>query len=438
MVVGQQSLVTEPSVLRSYLAVINSDTIESPVRENDFVVVRPTSTDQVVGIVRFAAKNRIPLVPRGAGTGREGAALPAPRSVVVDFTSMSRILDIDVENGMVAAQPGVALDMLESRLNEHGLSIWHGPAHASLGGSIGTNSLGQGSSRYGDMRNFVADLEIVTGTGTVLHSGREVWRNNTGYSLTQLIIGSEGTLGLTTCVTLKAGPQPEAVATRMYAFQASLESVVELSRNIERAFLPDGNRVDDKARNDGQVSTIRVTFRGKREVVALQTNLCDKLATSRGGEVIPDNLADEYLRNRSAKAFQMSTRPTDVRAVPEEPSLKYADWRSGLEKWKGLCAKHRIEYRGCQLNISYPGVVTFYSAYPINDVERVRAYGRLINEFYHFVIERGGSFSATHGVGERLSGFMALQYSEEYLRLMREVKRSFDPLNIFNPQKILR
>lgn len=435
-IVGRENVVTDSSVLRSYLAVVNSDSIASSVQESDFVVARPRSTDEVVRIVRFAARNKVSLVARGAGTSREGAVLPVPRSVVVDFTSMSHVLSIDAENGLVVAEPGIALDILETRLNERGLSVGHGPDHASLGGSISTNSLGQGGSRFGDMRNFVADLEVVVGDGTVLHTGRSVWRNNTGYSLTQLMIGSEGTLGLITRVTLKAGPMPEATAKRMYAFQTGFESAVELAREIERAFLPDGNRADDEARNDGGVSTVRVTFKGKREVVDLQTRLCDELVTSRGGEVVPDEISKELVLRRGMKAFEIGVNPTDVRSVPEEPGLKFTDWRASLKKWKTLCAGRGIEYCGCQLNISYPGVITFYSAYPIDSPSKVQAYLRVMDEFYSFVIERGGSFSATHGVGNRMSKFMASQYPEEYLRAAREIKRLFDPLNIFNPEKM--
>jgi len=435
--VGKDSLVTDQSILHSYVEVVNSDNIGGNVRENDFVVARPRSTDEVARIVRFAARKKIPLIARGAGTSREGATLPLPKSVVVDFTTMSRILDVNVENGTVLAQPGIALDLLEEKLNERGLSVGHGPEHATLGGSIGTNSLGQGSSRFGDMRNFVADLEVVVGEGTVFHTGRAVWRNNTGYSLTQLFIGSEGTLGLITAVTLKAGARPESTQKRMYAFQSPLDHVVSVARGIEGAFLPDGNRVDDEARNDGEVSTIRVTFRGKREVVELQTKLCDEFVSARGGQVVPDDIAADLVQKRSAKGFEMGVRPTEARNVPEEPALRFSDWKSSLEKWKNLCERHEIDYHGCQLNISYPGVITFYSGYSTNRPEKVESYRLLMREFYSYVIERQGSFSATHGVGKRMSGFMSAQYSKEYLELMRRIKGVFDPLNIFNPSAVL-
>ena len=126
-IVGADSMITSESILRSYLEVVNSDNMDSGITRGDFVVIRPKTTAEVVRIVKFASKNCVGLVPRGAGTSREGAVLPIDRSIILDFTEMSHISKIDAENGLVVAQPGIALDMLEARLNDHGLSIGHGP-----------------------------------------------------------------------------------------------------------------------------------------------------------------------------------------------------------------------------------------------------------------------------------------------------------------------
>ncbi|MDE1852599.1 MAG: FAD-binding oxidoreductase [Thaumarchaeota archaeon] len=436
-IVGEGNVVAEPSVLRSYLEVVNDDNIGRRIRENEFAVVKPSSTSQVVELVRLAVKEKIAIIPRGAGTSREGAALPLGSAVVLDFSLMSRVLNIDEEDCLVVAEPGIPLEMLEVKLGEWGLRLGHGPDHATLGGAIATNSLGQRSSRHGDMRNFVADLEVVLGDGGVIHTGRSVWRNNTGYDLTQLFVGSEGTLGVITSATLRVGPKPEWTAKRMYAFEGSLEDAVGVAREVENAFQPVSNRADDHARNDGKVCTVRVSFEGKKEAAERQVRLCDDLIRKGGGEPVPDDFAEEFIRRRSVKAFEMGVRPKDERSVPEEPGIRFSDWKRSLEKWKGLCAERGITYAGCQLNVSYPGVVTFYSTYPTGRPELVEAYRELMEEFYSYVISIGGTFSATHGVGNRMNRFMAAQYPPRNLKLMAGLKDLFDPGHVLNPGKVL-
>jgi len=436
--VGTQNLISNEQSLEPYLDVVNRDTLGVYPTSRDFVVVKPEDTAMVAKVVRFAAKNRTAIVARGAGTGREGGTLPVSRSIVLDFTLMSRIIGVDVVNGLVTAQPGITLEALETRLNERGLSIGQGPDHACLGGSISTNSLGQRSSHFGDMRNVVADLETVIGDGKVIHTGRPVWRNNTGYDLNQLLIGSEGTLGAVTAATLRTGPKPERSLLRMYLFKKPLKDVTEVARAIESSFFPMGNRVDDEKRNDSDFSSVRVMFEGKKEIVDLQSSLCDELAEQRGGKVVPNSVVAALVKRRRGSAFRKSLSATETRSVAEEVALKFSGWTHSLARWKELCKRYRIDYGGCQLNISYPGIVTFYAEYAIGGSRGAKAYGRLMQKFYAFVIANDGSFSSTHGVGIRLRDYMGAQYSKEYLDILLRVKRAFDPLNIFNPTKVIQ
>ena len=436
--VDAENLISAEPELVPYLDVVNRDTIDEIPSTRDFVVVKPSSTETVSQVVRFAARNKVAIVPRGASTGREGGTLPVRRSILLDFGLMSRVIDIDAENGLVTAEPGITLEALEARLNERGLSIGQGPGHASLGGSISTNSLGQRSSHFGDMRNVVADMEIVVKDGCVMHTGRAVWRNNAGYDLNQLFIGSEGTLGALTSVTLKASPKPELTLKRMYSFRESFKAAVGVAKDIERSYFPASNRVDDELRNQGKYSAVRVMFEGNKDAVELQASLCDEFVESSGGEVLPDSVAAVILKRRVAAAFAKGVRPTTTRVVAEEVGLKFTYWISCLARWKELCSRFGIEYGGCQLNMSYPGVVTFYSEYPLGGNGKAREYSRMTQEFYAFVIASGGSFSPTHGVGTRLRRYMHMQYSSGHVDLLLSVKKAFDPFNIFNPGKVIK
>jgi glycolate oxidase len=172
-------------------------------------VVRPTSTEQVRELVVLAAREGIPLVARGSGTGLSGGCRPEPDSVVVAFDRMDRIVDIDRPNQVAVVQPGVTLAALDAALAGSGLlyPVYPGEMSASLGGNVATNAGGMRAVRYGVTRQHVLGLEAVLGTGEIVRTGGRFVKSSSGYDLTQLIVGSEGTLALVTEVTVKLVPR---------------------------------------------------------------------------------------------------------------------------------------------------------------------------------------------------------------------------------------
>ncbi len=172
-------------------------------------VVRPSTTAQVAEILRIANEARIPVTARGTGTGLSGACVPGADAIVVSFERMNRILEIDTENHVAVVEPGVTLDQLDEVAAAHGLvyPVFPGEYSASLGGNVATNAGGMRAVKYGVTRHQVLGLEAVLATGEVIRTGGKFVKATTGYDLTQLIIGSEGTLALVTEATLKLYPR---------------------------------------------------------------------------------------------------------------------------------------------------------------------------------------------------------------------------------------
>ncbi len=194
-----------------------------PVRPR--LVARPGTTEEVAAIVRAAAAEGIPVTARGSGTGLSGGAIPVPGGIVVSFERMDAILEIDTANHVAVVEPGVTLSALDAALLPHGLvyPVFPGEQSASLGGNVATNAGGMRAVKYGVTRHHVLGVEAVLGTGEVISSGGKFVKATSGYDLTQLILGSEGTLALVTHAILRLHPRPEHLATLLAPFATLTE-----------------------------------------------------------------------------------------------------------------------------------------------------------------------------------------------------------------------
>jgi glycolate oxidase len=183
-------------------------------------VVFPRETAQVAAIVRLAAERRVPITARGAGTGLSGGCIPVPGGLVVSFSRMRSVLEIDTANHVAIVQPGLTLAELDDATAAHGLvfPVFPGTNAASLGGNVATNAGGMRAVKYGVTRNQVLGVEAVTGTGEVIRSGGRYVKATTGYDLTQLVVGSEGTLALVTEATLRLHPRLTDTASLLAPF----------------------------------------------------------------------------------------------------------------------------------------------------------------------------------------------------------------------------
>src|SRR5207253_10952246 len=204
------------------------------------VVVRPASADEVSAIVCLAAEASMPVTARGSGTGLSGACIPRHGGILVSFDRMASILEIDEANGVAVVQPGVTLDVLDKETAQHGLvyPVFPGENSASLGGNVATNAGGMRAVKYGVTRHQVLGVEAVLGTGEVIRSGGKFVKATTGYDLTQLILGSEGTLAIVTEAILRLYPRPAHAATVLAPFRTLTEVTAAVPRIVASGLAP--------------------------------------------------------------------------------------------------------------------------------------------------------------------------------------------------------
>src|SRR5271154_1435325 len=214
--VGESNVLAGESVQDDY----THDEALTAVPVVPLAVVMPGSTNEVSEVLQVASEHGVPVVARGSGPGLSGAAVPVAGGILVAFDRMKRIVEIDTENQVAVVEPGVTLEQLNGELAPLGLvyPVSPGEQSASLGGNVATNAGGMRAVRYGVTRHHVLGLEVVLPAGSVMRTGGEFVKSSTGYDLTQLLIGSEGTLAVTTEVTVKVQPRMRAVATVLAPF----------------------------------------------------------------------------------------------------------------------------------------------------------------------------------------------------------------------------
>ncbi|MEM2933873.1 MAG: FAD-binding protein, partial [Methanocellales archaeon] len=243
-IVGRDRVTADPADLYCYS--YDSSYISG---KADYVVI-PLSTEEIVKIVKLANEYKIPIVPRGGGSGLTGGAVPIKGGIVLDMRRMNRILEIDIENLQVLVEPGVILDNLNAALKKYNFFFPPDPASSdtcTIGGVISNNASGMRSIKYGICRDYVLDLEVVTPDGEVINTGSKALVSSSGYDLTRLFVGSEGTLGIITKARLKILPLPEASA-RVIAYFDDIEKAGNaVVKTLSSGILPSAIELMDRS-----------------------------------------------------------------------------------------------------------------------------------------------------------------------------------------------
>ncbi|MFQ6095178.1 MAG: FAD-binding oxidoreductase [Candidatus Bathyarchaeia archaeon] len=416
------------------------------------VVVRAETTEEVSKILTLANRERIPVTPRGGGTGLCGGAVPIHGGIVLSLEKMNRILELDEENLMVTVEPGVLIMDLHAYVEKHGLLYPPDPGQKSgtIGGNISTNAGGMRGVKYGVTRDFVQGLEVVLPTGDVIYLGGKTVKNSTGYSLIDLIIGSEGTLGVVTKAILRLVPLPKINVT-LYAlykdFQDASRTVSEIIRN--KIVPPAVEFVDQSSilvaerylgrpmpRNDAPAYVLIRIDGNDREAVDADYEVV--------GEICMKNRALDVLVGETKESQEKiwEGRSCIIDAVKAEGFIEVLDCvvpRNRIpELIKGLndiAEKYGVE---CQ-NFGHAGdgnVHTNVLKKNMSDEEWNKKIPKLIEEVYKLSVSLGGTISGEHGIGLIRKRFLPMALDRKQIELMKGIKRVFDPNNILNPGKI--
>ena len=419
------------------------------------VVLRPRSPEEISSILKICNRDLIPVTPRGAGTGLSGGAIPHLGGVVISTDRMNTILLIDERNLQVITEPGVITEVLQNAVKEKGLFYPPDPSSRGscfIGGNIAENSGGPKAVKYGVVRDYVLNLEMVLPNGEIIWTGANVLKNSTGYNLTQLIVGSEGTLGIVTKIVLKLIPLPKYDLLMLAPFQ-SLEKASEAVSAIFRAgFTPsalelveiDALKIVSKM---VETSVVPVTDdMAAHLIIEVDGNHLDILMKEMEaiGELLMQYDAGELffaddaqqkealwkLRRRVAEAVKL-----EGYTIEEDTVVPRSELPALIRGVKALGRKHNFHavcygHAGdgnLHIRIKKEGIVNSFGDEKMT---------KCLRALFELTKSLGGTISGEHGVGLIQKGYMDIVADQSVLMLMRGIKRTFDPNNILNAGKI--
>jgi D-lactate dehydrogenase (cytochrome) len=413
------------------------------------LVVFCESTEEVAFVVEQADRHAVPVIPFGVGSSLEGHLLAVQGGVSVDLSRMNRILRVNPEDLTVTVQAGVTRMQLNREIKDTGLFFPIDPgADATLGGMAATRASGTNAVRYGTMRDNVLGLTVVTATGEIVHTGTRARKSSAGYDLTRLYVGSEGTLGVMTEITLKLYPLPEAMSAAVCHFptiDAAVDTtiqVIQMGVPIARCELLDANAV--RAVNRYAKLQLRETpmllmeFHGSPDSVQEQARTVQEIASEQGGEdfefaTTPEERTRLWTARHHAYFAALQTRP-GCRCVTTDTCVPISRLAECVRDTLFEADASGLPY----FVVGHVGDGNFHVGYLIDPAaadERVTA-ERLSERLVQRAISMEGTCTGEHGIGLHKMGFLVDEAGAGAVALMRQIKRTLDPKNIMNPGKI--
>lgn len=413
------------------------------------VVVFAESTEEVAEVVKLAAAHAVPVIPYGVGSSLEGHLLAVQGGVSLDLSRMNRVLAVNAEDLTVTVQAGVTRMQLNNEIRHTGLFFPIDPgADASIGGMSATRASGTNAVRYGTMRENVLGLTVVTASGEVVHTGTRARKSSAGYDLTRLFVGSEGTLGVMTEITLRLYPQPEAVSAAVCSFP-SLEAavnttiqIIQMGVPIARCELLDTNAVRAVNRHDKLMlregPMLLMEFHGSPAGVQEQAQGVQEIASEHGGEdfqwaTTPEERTRLWTARHHAYFAALQMKP-GCRAVTTDACVPISRLAECLLDTVAEADEAGLPY----FIVGHVGDGNFHVGYlidPARPEERELA-ERLNHQLVARALRLEGTCTGEHGIGLHKMGFLREEAGDGAIALMRSIKRALDPGNILNPGKI--
>ncbi|MBN1105607.1 MAG: FAD-binding protein [Deltaproteobacteria bacterium] len=414
-------------------------------------VVWPISAEQIAAILRMANKHLLPVIPRGAGTGLAGGAVPVKGGLVLDLCRMNHILEIRIPDRLVVLEPGVVYADLEKALTPYGFFFPPDPASGkvcTLGGNVATNAGGIRGAKYGVTRDYVLGLEVVLPDGRITKTGTDCMKSASGYDLTRLFVGSEGTLGVITRITLKISPKPPASRTSLATFQSLRDAGQAVSDIMHSGIIPSVLEILDSnsirvLREQAQVSLPEVsamilvetdgytgaetTYQMDKVIEVFEKNR----ATSVQKADSPQEAENLWKLRKSIGSLAAKLRTNNVSEDIAIPISKVPELLTGISTIVERQGLPFVVFGHAGDGNLHPRVM-----YERSDPDQVRRLRRAVEEIFQFTCGLGGSLTGEHGIGVSKAPYMALEHDPVALDLMRSLKKLLDPRNILNPGKM--
>ncbi|MBS1114430.1 MAG: glcD2 [Nitrospirae bacterium] len=413
-------------------------------------VVWPHDVPDVIKVITYAYANGVPVIPRGAGTGMTGGAVPSQGAIILSMEKMNRIIEIDEENLTVLVEPGVLNGKLQRELQRRKLFYPPDPASmnfCTIGGNVAENAGGARAVKYGVTKDYVMGLEAVLPDGRLIKTGVKTAKGVVGYDLTGLLVGSEGTLAVITKIRLKVLPLPQEVITLMVFFKELEKSGVAVTQIITAGIIPRTLEFLDRETImaienykpiglPGDIDAmLLIELDGHPSVITRDAEKISEICGHLDGEVtMAENEAAreklwEARRAVSPALFHISpTKINEDIVVPRNRLPEMLRILRGLSESTGI----RI------VNFGHAGDGNIHVNLMVdrNNREEYEKARKLVGDIFRATLELGGTISGEHGVGLTKKEYITMEIQPDELELMKKIKAVFDPKNILNPGKI--
>ena len=420
------------------------------------VVVKPINSKEVSLILKLANDEFVVVTPRGAGTGLSGGALPIYGGIVISMERFNNIIEIDERNLQATVEPGVINEAFQMAVAEKGLFYPPDPASKGscfLGGNVSENAGGPKCVKYGTTRDYILDLEVVLPTGEIINTGARTLKNSTGYNLTQLMVGSEGTLGIVTKIVVKLLPLPKYNLLMLVPFRNLDEACSAVSETFRAGFIPSAMELMERD------ALVWVTTFVKSNVVTIDDDIQAHLLIEVDGndtdvlmkdmEAIAElmtkyNIADILFAESEAQKQELwKLRRKINEAVTSNAISKEEDTvvpRAELPALVRGIKNIGLEYKFKSVCYGHAGDGNLHIRIIKGDLTDEQWNGeymkKAITELFTLCKQLGGTISGEHGIGLIQQEYMSIVFSEKALNIQKEIKKVFDPLLILNPGKM--
>lgn len=448
-VLGRENVLTEKEDLLTY----SYDATAAMPHHMPDVVVTPVSTEQVAAIVKIANRHNIPIYPRGSGTNLSGGTIPIKGGIVLSMLNMNKIIEVDAENLTASVQPGVIIQDLNNEAAKYGLLYPPDPGTvttATMGGSVSESSGGLRGLKYGVTKHYVMGMQLVLANGEVIKWGGKTVKNVTGYDLTALFTGAEGTLGIITEILVKLIPAPEAKKSLLAVFDDLDKAGRAISAIIRNKVIPATLEIMDNV-------TIRTVENfthaglpveaeavllcevdGYQEVVEREAVLVEKILKEEGAVEVKLAKDDQerdllWFARRSALPALAQKKPT---TVLEDATVPRSEIPQMLKEIRRIAAKYNLligTFGHAGDGNLHPTILT--DERDKAEMERVE---KAVDEIFQVAVSLGGTLSGEHGIGLAKAKYLSWEFGDAGVEALRRIKEALDPNYLLNPGKIVR
>lgn len=446
---GADWVVSDLSQIGNYLYDETEEALK-PEACTDVVVVKPANTQEISDIVKYANEVKVPIIPRGGGTGLNGGVIPDRPEIIMSLERLSTNIEVDDKNLMVIADAGVTLANLNQELKKtKGLffPIHPGDEGAQVGGMVAENAGGVSAVKHGIMRNHVKGLEVVLPTGEIVQLGGRLIKNNTGYDLLHMMVGSEGTLGIITKVTLKLYAKQNHTGTLLISFNSRQEASDTVPKILQSGITPlaieycekkviqmaaDHMGLDWPAK-EGIVDLMIILEEGSEDELYAKSEAIVEIAE--GFNAIDSIIAETAKDQRSILEIRSNVYTACIEDAIDAmdisvPPAAVPDFVRDLDVLA-------LEYNTTLPCVGHIGDGNIHNFIMKENGQRPVWFEEIRMKIYEAAMKYGGAITAEHGTGRTRKEFMPLQYTPREIEIMKGIKRAFDPNNILNPGAVI-